>query len=142
MYLDMGLCGMGQESRLPAAPQAQESKEGVGCFGNLPTTCETSSEEAASPHACSMHHVPNGPILRAVQSRFQLSEACWKSIQTGFKSNTKTSSKYKSTLRERISYTVKERKFRSDAGKTDTVPHLILCSYNSPVLGATCAAEK
>lgn len=87
--LDTGLCGVGQQSRFPAALQAQERREGIGCFGNLPTTRETLSEEAASPYACSVCHIPNDPISHAVQPSFQLSEACWKAIQTGFKSNTK-----------------------------------------------------
>lgn len=54
----------------------------------------------------------------------------------------KISSKDKSTLRERISYNAKRRKFRSDAGKPDVIPHLILCSYDLPGVGATCAREK
>lgn len=63
--VDMGLCGVDQQSRLPAASQAQERREGVDGFGNLRTTRATLSEEAASPHACSMCHVPNGPIYLA-----------------------------------------------------------------------------
>lgn len=138
-----GALWSGPTKQVTCNPQAQESRQGVGCFGNLPTTRETLSEEAASPHACSMHHIPKGPISHAVQPSFQLSGACWKSIQTGFKSSTKISSKDKSTLRKRTNtYSVKERKFRSDAGKPDMMPHLILCSYNSLVVGATCAGEK
>lgn len=109
-----GLAGHGVLWRRPTtqvtfSPLAQESREGVGCFGNLPTTCETLSQEAAAPHAGSVHHVPNSHVSRDGQPSFQLSGTCWKSIQTGFKSNTKISSKYKSTLRERTNMIQCER---------------------------------
>lgn len=104
-----GVLWSGSATQVTCSPLAQESGEGVGCFGNLPTTCETLSQEAASPHAGSMHHVPNGPVSHDVQPSFQLSGACWKSIQRGFKSNTKISSKYKSTLRERTNMIQCER---------------------------------
>lgn len=101
------------------------------------------SEEATSSHAYSMSHKTDDPISHAVQPSFYVSGACWKTIQAGFKSNTKFSSKDKSTLRDSTNIIQCEReKIQIRCPEMDMIPHLILCSYNSLVMGATCAGEK
>lgn len=105
MWLYLGHCEVSQQSRLPEVLQAQESWEGMHCFGNLTTT-----PEAASPRVCSVVcRVPNGPTSHAEKPSFQLSVSHWKSVQTGFKNITEISSKDKSTLRERTNITHCER---------------------------------
>lgn len=68
---------------------------------------------------------------------------CWKSIQTEFKSNAKISSKDKTTLRDRTNIIqCKREKIQIRCRERDIIPHLILCSYDSLLVHATCAGKK